>query len=290
MKITSLIIAACTLYFGASCLAWADASRCQMCHSEVTVSGPHGMASDPRTPNAGSGCIACHSDAEEHLKSPRKNIPLSYGNDSSHSAAERDASCLSCHEASNQLSQWHMSEHAASDVSCAGCHSIHSNERRAQDKQTQANACLSCHIEQRADLNKRSRHPVKEGLLVCTDCHSPHGSANEAGMVETTTNDTCFNCHAEKRGPFLYEHAPVADDCGNCHTPHGSVHQDLLTERTPFLCQQCHAEAFHPSTLYSGSGLPGNSATSNKLLADGCMNCHDKVHGSNHPSGPRLTR
>jgi hypothetical protein len=26
------------------------------------------------------------------------------------------------------------------------------------------------------------------------------------------------------------------------------------------------------------------------LLGRNCMNCHPKIHGSNHPSGARLTR
>ena len=37
-------------------------------------------------------------------------------------------------------------------------------------------------------------------------------------------NDTCYDCHAEFRGPYLWEHAPVPEDCSNCHDPHGSNH------------------------------------------------------------------
>ncbi len=41
-------------------------------------------------------------------------------------------------------------------------------------------------------------------------------------------NETCYTCHADKRGPFLWEHQPVNEDCTNCHTPHGSNITPLL--------------------------------------------------------------
>ena len=88
------------------------------------------------------------------------------------------------------------------------------------------------------------------------------------------------------------EHAPVVDNCANCHVPHGSSQPRMLKVRSPMLCQQCHSEGFHPSTLYNGEHLPPNvlSNGSSRILAKGCMNCHPAIHGTNHPSGPRLTR
>jgi predicted CXXCH cytochrome family protein len=53
-------------------------------------------------------------------------------------------------------------------------------------------------------------------------------------LLEATVNDTCYQCHAEKRGPFLWEHAPVREDCTNCHSPHGSTQPSLLKARTPW--------------------------------------------------------
>jgi DmsE family decaheme c-type cytochrome len=102
-------------------------------------------------------------------------------------------------------------------------------------------------------------------------------------------NETCYGCHAEKRGPFLWEHAPAREDCAICHEPHGSNHPSLLRSRGPYLCQQCHQAAYHPSTAYTASGLPG-PAPVDQMLVRNCLNCHTEVHGSNHPSGPRFTR
>jgi DmsE family decaheme c-type cytochrome len=163
--------------------------------------------------------------------------------------------------------------------------------------ETQPEICFECHKEQRAQFLRQSRHPVQAqsadfshtGLMSCGDCHNPHGSAGEAMLTRSTINDTCYDCHAEKRGPFLWEHAPVREDCTNCHTPHGSNHENLLVARQPWMCQQCHAAQFHPSGVYDGSGIPPGGADQ-RVLGKQCLNCHSQVHGSNHPSGIRLTR
>ena len=94
---------------------------------------------------------------------------------------------------------------------------------------------------------RTSTHPVRFGLMGCSDCHSPHGSTTVAMLNKPTLNQTCFSCHADKRGPMLWEHAPVAEDCSLCHTAHGSVRSALLNKSPPLLCQQCHTVADHPS-------------------------------------------
>jgi DmsE family decaheme c-type cytochrome len=110
-------------------------------------------------------------------------------------------------------------------------------------------------------------------------------------LVKPTLNETCYQCHAEKRGPFLWEHPPAREDCANCHEPHGSNHPSLLVNRMPLLCQQCHMSAFHPSTAYTGvNASAGVSRLDIHAASKSCLNCHSEVHGSNHPSGPRLMR
>ncbi|WP_351089807.1 cytochrome c3 family protein, partial [Shewanella sp. S1-49-MNA-CIBAN-0167] len=96
-------------------------------------------------------------------------------------------------------------------------------------------------------MNKRSSHPMKWDQMTCIDCHSPHGSMSESALNKPTVNDTCYSCHAEKRGPFLWEHAPVTENCVSCHNPHGSVNDNMLESRAPQLCQQCHANDGHAS-------------------------------------------
>jgi DmsE family decaheme c-type cytochrome len=212
-----------------------------------------------------------------------KNAPdTSFGDvsgitNTSDSPGER---CLTCHESGPML-HWQGSLHDAAAVSCNACHSAHKPERDPQSN------CLSCHENVKASLHLPSRHPVLENKIGCTDCHRPHGSINDSLLPGTLKTDVCIDCHQELRGPMLFEHEPVTEDCGLCHAPHGSVISDLLISRPPFLCQQCHMAADHSSQLSDGNSLlPGTV----NLSAGSCLNCHSKVHGSNHPSGARLTR
>jgi DmsE family decaheme c-type cytochrome len=101
-------------------------------------------------------------------------------------------------------------------------------------------------------------------------------------LVRATVNETCYICHAEKRGPFLWMHPPVAQNCANCHDPHGSINRSMLKLRPPRLCQQCHIGTFHPGS----PGSPGSVF----VFSRACTNCHSAIHGSNAPGGVDLTR
>ncbi len=269
-----------------------ERQTCLMCHNTPAVKGvletPHFMSGDPASPGERQGCQSCHGPASEHVASPMQVKPMGFGADSEIPVEAQNTVCLDCHE-SGDRNDWHASTHAAAGVACADCHSVHEPRQKALNRNAQAGICFDCHLDKRQALRRRSHHPIEEGLVGCADCHNPHGGSGPGQLQAVSVNDTCTTCHAEKRGPFLWEHPPVADDCTNCHDPHGSVHPDLLVQRPPFLCQQCHSESFHPGTLRSGTGLPGASPD-NKILGGACTNCHSQVHGSNHPSGTVLSR
>lgn len=276
---------------------------CTRCHDESEsapvlsiLKSKHGVMADSRTPFADQGCMSCHGASKAHLGAPGaggKRAPpdVVFGRNSTTPVAKRNETCLGCHESGVRM-HWKGSRHETEKVACASCHVAHTQSDPILAKSTQADACLTCHKSRRAEMLRPSSHPVRDGQMSCSGCHNPHGSTGPKLLVKDTVNETCYTCHAEKRGPFLWEHAPVREDCSNCHKPHGSVHASLLKSRAPFLCQQCHLAAFHPSTAYSGTGLPGASLPSGaqQLLGKSCMNCHAQVHGSNHPSGPRKTR
>jgi DmsE family decaheme c-type cytochrome len=154
---------------------------------------------------------------------------------------------------------------------------------------TQPEVCYECHQVQRNQALRAFAHPFFEGKMGCTGCHSPHGDTVALQFARQTINETCYDCHAEKRGPYLWEHAPVVEDCSVCHSPHGSNHPGMLTRRAPLLCQSCHSQTGHPSLVQDASGLASGNP-SQFLLGQSCMNCHEQVHGSNHPSGSKLTR
>jgi DmsE family decaheme c-type cytochrome len=149
-----------------------------------------------------------------------------------------------------------------------------------REKQTQAEVCFSCHKEQRIQISKPSHHPITEGKMSCSSCHNVHGD-NPKMLVKASTNETCYTCHMEKRGPFVHNHQPVTEDCGICHQPHGTTTSSLLRARIPFLCQDCHSHDSHPG---QAAGLPNSPTSSTRLLgtvARGCLNCHTNIHGGN---------
>ncbi len=122
----------------------------------------------------------------------------------------------------------------------------------------------------------------------CTSCHNPHGTTNVRMLrVGNWINETCVACHAEKRGPFLWDHAPVREACSTCHDPHGSNNDRMLVAKLPMLCQRCHIGTRHPSTIYDATQLAGRS---NRLIGRGCVNCHAQIHGSNSPAGNNFLR
>ena len=106
-------------------------------------------------------------------------------------------------------------------------------------------------------------------------------------MAGTTVDESCASCHAEKRGPHLWEHAPVANACITCHDPHGTNNDRLLVAKEPFLCQRCHVASRHPATIYDSAQVANGS---NRVVGRSCVNCHSQIHGSNHPAGNMFLR
>ncbi len=272
------------------------ADSCLGCHSDPGIISifrtKHARPNDPRGPfgHGGLQCEACHGPGGAHVTAGGGPLAgmIDFGKKAITPAVQQNAQCLGCHQ-SNAAHDWASSAHAANEVPCASCHTLHAAKDPVRSAVTQIEVCATCHQAQGADLNKPSHHPMREGKMACTACHSPHGSTAPAQLVKNTVNETCTSCHAEYRGPFLWEHQPVAEDCTNCHQPHGSVQPALLKMRPPFLCQTCHEGAGHPSIANTPQGLPGGMP-SPYLLVGGCVNCHSQIHGSNHPSGRAFMR
>jgi DmsE family decaheme c-type cytochrome len=301
---------------------------CTKCHDESDnapvlqlYQTKHGVRGDARSPT----CQNCHGESAAHVrgsatkgdeKRPPVDIAFKKGGSypQSHDKARADT-CLNCHTGGNRL-HWDGGQHQQQGVGCNDCHTAHKPKDSVLAKASQGDVCYTCHKKQRAETHRISTHPIDAGKVACSDCHNPHGSAGPKLVKKNTINETCFNCHAEKRGPFLWNHASANDDCMNCHTPHGSTVAPLLKVRPPFLCQQCHGNTTpHPGNIYSGASLPGgvianinqstaatnpvNPLTGARVSSNnppvqvayrGCVNCHQAVHGSNHPGGIYLIR
>jgi DmsE family decaheme c-type cytochrome len=275
------------------------ADTCIKCHDEDSkfpvlsiFKTKHAQPADPRTPFAKLQCESCHGPGARHAEEVpegQKQAPIiAFGRKSWVSTEKQNQVCLGCHESQARIA-WKGSPHGGNDVACVSCHKIHATHDAVRTMAEQPEVCFNCHQRQRAEFDKPSVHPVRFGQLACSSCHQVHDAVGTKLLLRPTLNELCYTCHAEKRGPFLWEHAPVPEDCSNCHTPHGSIHAPLLTKLPPLLCQQCHSQLGHPSIPATAAGLPSGNPSA-FLLAGACLNCHSQVHGSNSPSGVKLMR
>ncbi|QYJ91321.1 DmsE family decaheme c-type cytochrome [Shewanella halotolerans] len=270
------------------------ADSCLMCHgkSEKVMDlfkGVHGAADSSKSPMAGLQCEACHGPMGKHNRGGNEPM-IAFGPDSTLSAEKQNSVCMSCHKDDKRMA-WNGGHHDNADVACASCHSVHTDKDPVLSKNTEMEVCTSCHTKQKSDMNKRSSHPMKWAQMVCSDCHNPHGTLSDSDLVKPSVNETCYSCHAEKRGPKLWEHAPVTENCVTCHNPHGSVNEGMLKTRAPQLCQQCHASDGHASNAYMGNTDQGSTVGGNAFTGGrSCLNCHNQIHGSNHPSGKLFQR
>jgi DmsE family decaheme c-type cytochrome len=262
---------------------------CVTCHQgfDTTINATkHGFVKNARTPAAAQGCETCHGPGEAHVQDPAKVKPKQFDKLSAKAVSD---TCTTCHNR-GQHAFWQGSQHEARNVACVSCHSVHSSKSlKAQLKAPdQLKLCVNCHRDKVAKLEKSGHMPVREGKMECTSCHNPHGSTNVRLLrVGNSVNEACASCHADKRGPYLFEHAGInGDSCATCHDPHGSSNDRMLVTKLPFLCQRCHAHTRHPSTIYDNKV----AQTSNRLYSRSCVTCHSAIHGSNHPAGSTFLR
>ncbi len=290
---------------------------CQQCHAPEVESFPmnvHGKSARFLTDERAASCVVCHKNGDRHAEtSTRSKMGEDPGNPAKMESGRANGACLQCHSGDRHLFDWQGGKHDRSDMSCMSCHSVHHNKfsqevlaarRRAleegqtlgltdagfPDKMlsslTVEETCLRCHTDKRKALYQRSTHLFRtenrQMKVGCVSCHNPHGGEGRKMLAASSPNQLCYQCHAEKRGPFLWEHDPVQQDCLTCHAAHGSNNVSLLTRRSHQLCQQCHVNMLPRHSTVAGFDV----FTFNR----GCVNCHSQIHGSNHPSGRTFTR
>ena len=204
--------------------------------------------------------------------------------DPGRTAEENNGICLNCHKR-GERTNWDGSVHEERGLACTNCHTVMKNVSALHLLKTafEPDTCFQCHKDRRAQMFRSSHMPMREGKVVCSDCHNPHGSTTEALLREDSINDTCYKCHAEKRGPFLFEHEPVRENCLNCHDPHGSVNEYSLKIARPRLCFECHG-------FGHGNATGPNGFSFGASMAQSCQNCHIAIHGSNSPAGAAFQR
>ena len=256
---------------------------CSDCHTEEAAKfagNPHARWSHKdKKPDINSFCSTCHGDGTKHMEA---------GGDASLidtfkgvSGAEQ---CLACHQKTDEHASFALGFHGNSaTVNCLSCHSIHHSFPKNEHLIAQApgELCGTCHLNETASFkNKPYAHRLDRGGMTCLDCHNPHDRKGQTVALTRVGELPCLNCHAEKRGPFVFDHVTgAAGDCLSCHQPHGSTNPKMLTwARVDQLCLSCHSRTGVANTL--GSQPPSFHDLSLPRYRN-CTTCHTAVHGSN---------
>ena len=277
----------------AGAAAYAGDESCQACHEDIFKAfsrNPHQVLGRAKSRGwEGKACESCHGPGARHAESVSAD---DIRNPAKLPAAESSGLCLKCHL--QQPHQIHriQSAHARNAVSCAGCHTVHNPgpggtaAGYAPRKPAAVNAqCAACHTGVWAEFQRPHAHRLAQGAMSCTDCHNPHGSLPGSSLKTVRGNEpACLGCHGDKRGPFVFEHAPVRlEGCRTCHEAHGSGNPHMLTRaQVHLVCLECHANL--PSVpAVSGKPLGGIPPAIHDLRTArfrNCTICHVKVHGS----------
>jgi len=258
---------------------YVGSDTCKACHEEIYrkfEATPHWKTTYGRHGDAAKGCEACHGPGQAHVEGggDKSKIFTFAGAD----PGEASRRCLSCHNG-EEHANFSRSQHNSNDVSCIACHSPH-HAKEAQyllvEKQPQL--CYGCHTETKQEFQRPFRHRVDQGLIQCSDCHNLHGGYLTKQLRSTAAQDqVCFKCHADKAGPFAFEHEPVkTEGCVACHSPHGATNPRLLNRpQVNMLCLECH-------TVTQNTGAPAMPSFHNQSQKySACTLCHPTIHGSN---------
>ncbi len=275
---------------------YAGSNACKTCHANIWMNfykNPHfkSIASGKESPEH-TGCEGCHGPAQSHIAAHggKNTIPRAFSLMTPDQALE---TCLGCHAKDLSRANIRHSPHTLNGVACTSCHSIHHSPTPKYLLAKQQNEmCYGCHTQVRAQFSMPHKHRVDEGFMQCTDCHNPHGSfdatwsmGQRPRMMQQApgTDEPCLKCHIDKRGPFVFEHAPVrVEGCETCHSPHGSMNAKLLRRPVVFtVCLECHTGADDFGTR--NNGVPLQTSKHNLLdpKYQKCVTCHVMIHGSN---------
>lgn len=259
---------------------YVGSDTCKTCHEDIYKNfetTAHWKTTLKQHAGEAQGCEACHGPGKAHVEGGGdKSKIFTFAGARPDQVSLR---CMSCHEYGEEHANFDRSQHNVNSVSCIACHSPHhAKEAQYLLIQKQPELCYSCHTEIKQDFARPFRHRVDQGLVQCTDCHNQHGGFLTKQLRATAAQDqVCFKCHADKAGPFSFEHEPVkTEGCVACHTPHGSTNPRLLKRaQVNLLCLECH-------TLTQDSGTPPIPSFHNQSQKySACTLCHPTIHGSN---------
>jgi DmsE family decaheme c-type cytochrome len=259
-------------------------AECVLCHKELKSDFIHtaharSLLTQKLTPDQ-QGCEMCHGAGGAHAVLRSRGTIFAFDWQEPNNS---NTICLRCHTWKTTDHEWMRTLHSKAGLTCVQCHDPHQNQQRPENERfllvdQQDRLCATCHRDAANEFSRFSHHPVKldtatepgAQAMHCTSCHDVHRGGGRAMLLTRKVNDTCAKCHADKVGPFVFEHMGgqegISDGCLTCHAQHGSHSPTLLVADGRQLCLQCHT----------------NEVTHNAPLTCWTSGCHSDVHGSNH--------
>jgi len=257
-----------------------ESTACLDCHGgqDTTMAGTAHWAGEVHDGAAARiACTDCHAGSSKHWEEDPEANPMT--NPAKVGAAAEARVCSGCHQNTHQQNMVEKNVHAANDIACSSCHSVHASKHYSLLKKPQNELCLDCHVRVAGEFARPYRHPVPEGVIQCTECHLTLDQTSRS-LTNSGTN-VCLKCHGEFSGPFPYEHQATLDHsteeggCLTCHDPHGSLLPRMVKQ--PYeqphsqLCTQCHM--IPPRHL-------SNAMHGTRWASVPCNDCHSDIHGS----------
>ena len=256
------LVAAFVLLGGGLAFAQASAppatwsvTDCQGCHEKALGPG----FTHTKHASLDQSCAKCHQNVGEHAKAQMAGEKGPVPSLKGLKASEINATCLTLPREGRpgQLPQQHAR---------APQRRLHVVPQRARLQVVEGPA------EDRDRLGDVLHVPQDRAREV--DAHvAPPGARRQDGLRElpqparrqrarrcsrpTRSTSSATSATPRSAGPFVFEHAPVREDCVSCHEPHGTNHPRLLTQKLPNLCWNCHISG-------SGHFPPGDNAMTEK--------------------------
>lgn len=262
-------------------------TECSMCHTQQQCDTCHSAEgvwwkpAEPMVYNAGSGCLACHSNPNL-VKSSALGVK-SFQVVGLDESAHRDLACIDCHvdfayvDVEGETNIW--SVNAGLACGKAGCHDTDDSatEDKNEDQVTAYKAsihgmkiadgdltsatCGSCHGGhdiRRLDTQSARNELKLAGEAMCADCHedrwdnysdSYHGAAYKEGALDAPA---CWGCHpAHSAQPSSdpessTNETKLAATCAGCHDQHGDASEDFITQSADLIHGQSDVRKENP--------------------------------------------
>ena len=197
---------------------------CVTCHADQQKSFAHTIMGNamahPKTALDTRGCEACHGPGRAHVEAEAARTRSRFGSPRTRTLQLKNAMRLACHAHQGQpdvlegqparvarhglrrLSPGHYGSPAQRYAELSASDSRYGTPltEHVGTKKPQPELCLQCHQMRRAQLQRSSHMPYREGKVTCTSCHNPHGSPNPSQLLQSTINENCYQLPCRAAG------------------------------------------------------------------------------------------